>query len=139
MLSLYVYTSISMANCQIQICQRHRHFKYIVSLPLTNFIKAGIWRHILNTSLSSLLMHGTNKLECLSLSGLSGLVYCKLYLMGLICKLYSPSSLLTRCLRILNFFVIGSTKFKNNPILLCKISHRFLMTTKLFIYPHSCN
>jgi hypothetical protein len=35
-------------------------------------------------------------------------------------------------LRILVIFYIYFTKFKNNQILLNKISHRFLMTTKLF-------
>jgi hypothetical protein len=30
------------------------------------------------------------------------------------------------------FFYEGSTKFKNNQILLNKISHKFLLTTKLF-------
>jgi hypothetical protein len=34
--------------------------------------------------------------------------------------------------KILEFFNVCLTKFKNNQILLNKISHRFLLTTKLF-------
>jgi hypothetical protein len=34
--------------------------------------------------------------------------------------------------RVLEFFDVCLTKFKNNKILLNKISHRFLWTTKLF-------
>jgi hypothetical protein len=35
-------------------------------------------------------------------------------------------------LEVENFFDVCWTKFKNNQILLNKISHRFLVTTKLF-------
>jgi hypothetical protein len=34
--------------------------------------------------------------------------------------------------RILDIFYVCLTEFKNNQILLDKISHRFLVTTKLF-------
>jgi hypothetical protein len=36
--------------------------------------------------------------------------------------------------RILKFFDVCFNKFKNNPILLYKISHQFLVTNKLIIY-----
>jgi hypothetical protein len=40
-------------------------------------------------------------------------------------------------LESLEFFDIGFTKFKNNQILPNNISHRFLQTTKLFIWRKS--
>ncbi len=61
---------------------------------------------------------------------------------GLVCNFYhgvvnnstttEPRGTISTDLEFLEFFDICLTKFKNNQILLNNISHRYLMTTRLF-------
>jgi hypothetical protein len=61
-------------------------------------------------------------------------MFCNFYLVKSpeITKSQQPIKLDKKHFRILAIFVVRLTKFKNNQILLNKISHRFLLTARLF-------